>query len=197
MAHKPTKKQLASLSGYLEDRSQEIQKYKKIAADRAKGNRYGQEYAIILRDNLISYIEGQQEKRQPVTIAGIIRASGMGHDTFYRYKNGEADYKLYKYMEDNNIAIDLEGTEYTGKDGVLVLLCPMSDIIKSALACVQEQLETNCYTNKGNPAGSIFGLKAAFGWQDQPTETRTSNTLVINNVATLEEAREAIKRLNG
>ena len=73
----------------------------------------------------------------------------------------------------------------------------LSDLIKAAELAVQEQLEENCYTNKGNPAGSIFGLKARYDWQDQPAEQKstTNNTLVLNNVATLEEAREAMKRL--
>lgn len=195
-------KATSNTKGMLEaaaERAEEIQKYKKIAANAAKGNRYGQDYAAIMRDNIAAYIKEQQENRRPLTVAGIEKASGLTHDTFARYRNGEADYKLYKYIEDHNIDPALEGMEITDENGRVIFLERMSEIIKNALACIQEQLEANCYTNKGNPAGSIFGLKASFGWQDTPAEQRntTNNTLVLNNVATLEEAEAAFKRLKG
>lgn len=173
--------------------------YKEIARQQEKVIRYGQPFARTLLDNLSDYITEQRNNRRPLTIAGMVRASGLGEHTYYRYKRGEADHLLYAYMDDNDISLDMEGQEITTESGEQVLLVRLSQIIKNAELAIQEQLEENCYTNKGNPAGSIFGLKARYDWQDQPQETRTTNnnTLVLNNVASLDEAKEALKRLNG
>ena len=129
----------------------------------------------------------------------MVRASGMGYDTYIRYREGKADHLLFEYMDLNNIPYDMEGAEIQNADGEMVLLLRLSDIIKSAELAVQEQRETACSSLKGNPAGNIFLLKAQQGFQDTPTETRTTNnnTLVLNNIASLDEAREALKRLNG
>lgn len=173
--------------------------YKKIAEQRAKQIKHGQPYASTLLDNLNEYIERQEKRGRPLTIAGLIRASGVSMDTYYRYKDGDADHLLYEYMDLHGIDYDHEGDQITTDAGDVVLLVRMSEIIKNAELAIQEQLEENCYTNKGNPAGSIFGLKARYDWQDTPPDQRTTNnnTLVLNNVATLDEAREAMKRLNG
>lgn len=173
--------------------------YKEVAKQQAKVIKYGQRYAKTLLDNLSAYITEQRNQRRPLTIAGMIRASGVSSDTYYRYKNGDADHLLYAFIDDNGLSLDQEGQEVTTAEGEQVLLVRLSQIIKNAELAIQEQLEENCYTNKGNPAGSIFGLKARYDWQDQPQESRTTNnnTLVLNNVASLDEAKEALKRLNG
>lgn len=179
------------------EKHEETERYKEIAEATKTRNRYGQEYALELLNRLSEYIDNQRAIKKPITIGGLVRASGMNVDSFQRYRHGNGDYLLYQYMDKHGIDYDEEGTLYTFPDGSTVLLVRLSDVIKNALLTVQEQLEGNCYTNKGNPAGSIFGLKASFGWQDQPQEQRTTNnnTLVLNNVATLEEAREALKLL--
>jgi len=176
---------------------EKINHYKEIAKNAAKGNRYGQEDVGRIRDQLITYIEETIEKRQPLTMAGLEIASGLSRETYNRYLHGDIDYKLYEYMELHQISPEMEDQEIITDDGEVILLSRMSSILQNARRVVQEQLERNCYTNKGNPAGSIFGLKAAFGWQDQPADARTitNNTLVINKVATPEEAEEALKRL--
>lgn len=173
--------------------------YKKVAENQAKVIKYGQPYALTLLDNLNGYIVEQRKERRPLTIAGLIRASGMSADTYYRYREGKADHLLYIYMDEHGISYDQEDEIVETAEGEKVLLSRLSAIIKSAELAVQEQLEENCYTNRGNPAGSIFGLKARYDWQDTPADTRTTNnnTLVLNNVASLDEAKEALKRLNG
>ena len=186
----------AAITAASKKRAADRAKYKEIAENAAKGLRYGQEYAAILHDNLSAYIIEQRQQKRPLTIAGLIRASGMGSDTYYRYRAEEADYLLYKYIEEHNIDSSLEGSEIVTDDGEKILLWRLSAIIKNAELAVQEQLEENCYTNKGNPAGSIFGLKARYEWQDQPAEVKQTNQLTVN-VATLEEAKDAIKRLKG
>ena len=169
--------------------------YKEVAKQQAGVIKYGQEYAGTLLDNLNEYIIDQRTQHRPLTIAGLIKASGVGYDTYYRYKNKDADHMLYQFMDDNDISYDYAGQEITLEDGRKVLLVRLSDIIKSAELAIQEQLEENCYTNKGNPVGSIFGLKAYHGWQDQPETQQTNNTLTLN-VATLGEAKDALKLLS-
>lgn len=180
-------------------KAEKLEYYKKIAEQQAKTIKYGQEYAGQMMDNFNAYVIEQRNQRRPLTIAGLIRASGVSKDTYYRYRDGEADHMLYEYMDLHGIDYSQEGNEITTEEGERVLLLRLSEIIKNAELAIQEQLEENCYTNKGNPAGSIFGLKARYDWQDTPPDQRTTNnnTLVLNNVATLDEAREAMKRLNG
>ena len=169
--------------------------YKKIAEQRANLIRYGQDYAATLADNLSAYIIDREQQRRPLTIAGLVRASGMSERTYYKYRDGEADHLLYEYMDLHGIDYDQEGNMITTADGEVVLLVRLGQIIKQAELAVQEQLEENCYTNRGNPAGSIFGLKARYEWRDDPDKVQQTNTLNIQ-VASLDEAREALKRLN-
>lgn len=192
-------KDLTALKETNRAKADRVEHYKEIAQQQAKVIKYGQEYAATLLDNLTEYIVEKENQRRPLTIAGLIRASGVSKDTYYRYREGDADHLLYAYMEEHGIDLAQEGEIIESPEGQKVLLCRLSEIIKRAELAVQEQLEENCYTNKGNPAGSIFGLKARYDWQDTPADQRTTNnnTLVLNNVASLSEAQEALKRLNG
>lgn len=192
------KKNLSGLQEANAERTARAEYYDRIAEHRAKLIRYGQDYALPLMEKLAEYIERQQENRKPLTIAGLVRASGVSADTYYRFRDGDCDRLLYEWMDLHGVPYDMEGQQITTDDGETVLLCRLSTIVKTAELAVQEQLEENCYTNKGNPAGSIFGLKARYDWQDTPPDQRTTtnNTLVLNNVATLDEARAAMKRLN-
>lgn len=183
------------LRAYEAAKAERVEYYKQIAEQQAKVIKHGQEYAATLLDNLNEYIVDRQNQRKPLTIAGLIRASGVSSNTYYRYKNGDADHMLYAYMAEHDIDFQEEGNEVTTPDGEKVLLVRLSQIIKTAELAVQEQLEENCYTNRGNPAGSIFGLKARYEWRDDPDKVQQTNTLNIQ-VASLDEAREALKRLN-
>jgi hypothetical protein len=188
-------KDLTALNAASRAKAERVEHYKEVARQQAKVIRYGQEYAATLLDNLNQYIIDRQNQRKPLTIAGLIRASGVSQDTYKRYRDGDADHMLYAYMTEHDIDYQEEGNEVTTPDGEKVLLCRLSTIIKTAELAVQEQLEENCYTNRGNPAGSIFGLKARYEWRDDPDKVQQTNTLNIQ-VASLDEAREALKRLN-
>lgn len=188
------------------DKAEQKEHYKRIAEQRAGVIRYGQDYAYTLYENLRLYILEKQEERRPITKAGLIRASGLSTDTYYRYRNGEGDHLLYEFMDLHDIDYDHEGDFVTlppkdedeESEGRCALLLRLSEIIKRAELAMQEQLEENCYLNKGNPLGSIAGMRNYFDWQENPQGSNTTNnTLVLNNVATLDEAREAMKRLNG
>lgn len=177
-------------------RAERAEHYRKIAEQQAKVIKYGQEYAGTLRDNLAAYIIETQNHNKPLTIAGLIRAAGVSADTYYRYRKGEADHLLYAYMDEHGISFDHEGTEVTDADGEKVFLCRLSEIIKQAELAVQQQREEACSSLRGNPAGNIFLLKAQQDFQDTPPDQRTTNnnTLVMN-ISTLDEAKEAMKRL--
>ena len=190
--------ELENLTRSAADLEEQKEHYKKIAQQRAGVIRYGQPYALTLLENLNAYIEEKQEQRRPMTKAGMIRASGLTGDTYYRYRSGEADHLLYEYMDLHGISYDMEGSIVEDQEGERALLVRLSEIIKTAELALQEQLEENCYLNKGNPLGSIAGMRNYFDWQENPNGPTTNNhTLVLNNVATLDEAKEAIKRLNG
>ena len=192
----------ASLEGLKKsssDLAEATEHYRKIAEQRAGVIKYGVPFAAVLRDRLSNYIAEQQDHRRPVTIAGLIMAAGVDPDTWRRWRNEERDYLLFEYMDINGLSYDLEGTEIVSDSGEVIFLCRFSTLVKNAELVIQEQLESNCYTNKGNPAGSIFGLKAKYGWQDQPAEQRTANhnTLLLDNASRLDEAKDAIDRLSG
>lgn len=177
-------------------KAEQVDYYKKIAERQTKVIRYGQEYAATLRDNLAAYIIETQNHNKPLTIAGMIRASGLTTDTYYRYRKGEADHLLYQYMDLHGLQLDQEGNEVIDENGEKVFLCRLSEIIKSAELAVQQQREEACSSLRGNPAGNIFLLKAQQDFQDTPPDQRTTNnnTLVMN-ISTLDEAKEAMKRL--
>lgn len=178
-------------------RAEHVAHYKEIAEQRSSVIKYGQEYALTMLDNFIEYIEDRKAQHRPITKAGLIKASGVGYDTYYRYRKGEANHMLYEFMDANDIDYDHEGEQYTLSDGREVLLIRMSDVVKIAELALQEQLEENCYVNKGNPLGSIAGMRNYFDWQENPTgQTTHNNTLVLNNVASLSEAKESLKLLS-
>lgn len=180
-----------------EAKADQVARYKEIAEQRAGVIKYGQEYAQTLWDNLNEYIEDRQAQHRPITKAGLAKASGMSYDTYLKYRKGEADHLLYEFMELHDISFDHEGEQLTLPDGQSVLLLRLSDIVKMGELALQEQLEENCYVNKGNPLGSIAGMRNYFDWQENPTgQTTHNNTLVLNNVATLSEAKESLKLLS-
>ena len=177
------------------ERADMIAHYKEVAEKMSKVTKYGQEYALPLRDKLDQYIEEQQAQHKPLTIAGMVRASGLSYDTYLKYREGEADHMLYQFMDLNDISYDHEGEQFTLQDGRMVLLVRLSELIKMAELVIQEQREAACSSNRGNPAGNIFLLKAQQGFRDQPETQQTNNTLTLN-VATLGEAKDALKLLS-
>lgn len=185
------------LSESNKDKAEMIAHYKEVAAQMANVTRYGQEYALTLKENLERYIEDQEVQHKPLTVAGMARASGLSYDTYLKYREGEADHMLYLFMDINDISYDHEGQIVQTQDGQEVLLVRLSELIKQAELFIQEQREAACSSNRGNPAGNIFLLKAQQGFRDQPEDSRTTNnnTLILNNVASLSEAKDALNLL--
>ena len=138
---------------------------KRAVSARAK-NKVKQECIPVWQENIESYMEECYRRNKPMTVAGICLACDISDDTYYRGIKGELDYITEEYKIINGLDADEP-------------LITFSDLFKKASLYIQNQLEENCYTNKGNPAGSIFGLKARYGWQDDVAQQTTNNTLVI------------------
>lgn len=137
------------------------------------------------------YIEECEHSRTPLTWGGFALAAGISADTLKRMRTGELDHIIEEYI----ILHDLEPgtTETVSDDGEVIPLVPWSKLTEKISNLIQDQLERNCYTNKGNPAGSIFGLKARFDWQDQPQQAGTINNNLV--IADAEQARKALEML--
>ena len=142
-------------------------------------------------DKWEAYINECENTRQPMTWGGFALAAGISMDTLKRMRAGELDHLIDEYI----IVHDLEPgtTQIIDSDGVITPLVPWSKLTEKISNLIQDQLERNCYTNKGNPAGSIFGLKARFDWQDQPQQAGTINNNLV--IADAEQARKALEML--
>lgn len=138
----------------------------------------------VMRD-LSEYAEEQKKNNKPLTVAGFIMASKLPERTWYEAKDGRLDDITAIYAFDHD--------EYVDPDtGETLPLVTMSHVCKNAYLLIQAQLEGNCYTNRGNPAGSIFGLKAQFGWSDDNAPQHVVQNLVI---ADPEQAKKAMQML--
>ena len=158
--------------------------------------KYDQTIAGTLRDNLQAYIEESRQARQPLTVAGMIKASVITRDAYYRLRDGESDWMLPAYMDRHDIPVEMYGAQYVDENGQVILLVRLSDVIKNAELDIQADREALCMDrNARQVSGAIFLLKAQQGLQDTPTEkpTYSSNTLII---ADREQAQKALELLN-
>ena len=166
-------------------------KAKEFAAARRARSPVCMEQLPDICDKWEHYIEECEHSRQPLTWGGFALAAGVSVDTIQRMRHGELDHILEEYILIHDIGPD--EAEYINDDGQIIPLVPWSGICQKLEALIQDQLERNCYTNKGNPAGSIFGLKARFDWQDQPQQAGTINNNLV--IADAEQARKALEML--
>lgn len=173
-----------------------IETYKRMVEERRRANKYRQEAALDIYNRVKTYIAEKTEQEKPFTISGLILASGMSADTYYRMTAGEYDYRLLEYIDMYNIDTDtvtetIDGIPiYTDADGGKVMLIAFSQIFQKAQLMIAEQTEERLYS-KGR-VGDIFALKAQHGWQEERSPQTVNQTLVI---ATEEQARKAIDLL--
>lgn len=179
--------------------SEEVAKYREIANKFREARKFKQEYFFPMYKRLEAYIESQRGKEKPLTISGLILASGVSQTTFNEMRNGKHDYALYQYADyegvdlENDIVEDYNGLPYhVNSKGIEVLLVPASEILQRALLLQQEETETRLY-EKGR-VGDIFSLKAQHGWQEEEKQQITNNTLVI---ASESDSQRALQRLLG
>lgn len=179
------------------DLSEMTNYYRELATTKEKQLKYNLPYLTRAFMAIADYITECEKNRTPATIAGCQLAGGIIRDAWSRISAGDMDYILYMYMDSHDIPPDAEGTLYHDPDsGEDVLLTRPSELQNRVLLQIQDQLERNCYTNRGNPAGSIFGLKARFNWSDTPDNSGATynQTLVI---ADTKQARRAMAMLTG
>lgn len=175
---------------------EDVRRYKEIAEKMRLARKFKQEQVFEVYNRLNGYIEEQRGNDKPLTVAGVIRATGMSRTTWYEMAGGDYDYQLPQLIDtyDLEATIDIDGIPATEAviDGkkCTILLIPWSWLVEKAMLAIEEQTEERLYS-KGR-VGDIFALKAVHGWQEEPSPQTVNQTLVI---ASPEQARDAIKAL--
>lgn len=175
----------------------DINLYKEYAEKRRNNRKVSQEFGALIPERMAAYIEKQADTKKPLTIAGAILALNIGKDTFYRIKNGDMDYITEEYRTlhaDEPILLDALGNEYiTNPEGELIPLAPLSELLeKYVLLPLEESLQSNCMSLRGNPAGNIFLLKAQMGYKEESEVKEVHQNLII---ADREKATSILKML--
>lgn len=174
---------------------EEVAAYKEVAEKIRRAKKYKQEDLAVIYKRIMDYTEEKREQEKPITVSGMILASGISRATWYEMLSGDYDYRLYQYIDTHNIdemqKLDVDGMEAViNSDGEVVLLICYSEILQKAMLMLEEQTEERLY--KSGRVGDIFSLKAIHGWREEQSPQTVNQTLVI---ATEEQAREAIKLL--
>ena len=174
---------------------EEVAAYKEAAEKIRRAKKYKQEDLATIYKRIMDYIADKREQDKPITVSGMILASGISRATWYEMLAGDYDYRLYQYIDTHNIdemqKLDVDGMEaVTNSEGEVVLLICYSEILQKAMLMLEEQTEERLY--KSGRVGDIFSLKAIHGWREEQSPQTVNQTLVI---ATEEQAREAIKLL--
>ena len=187
-------------SEYTETYSKELESYKNFASHRRNRRKYTQEGMYKYLEQLNDYVEQQRIVKRPLTIAGVLLALGTNKDFWSKAKNGEYDYLLEEVLQTNDITdeniVECYGVPCFESANGRIPLISYSDFYEKTWLLIQNQLEENCYTNKGNPAGSIFGLKAQFNWQEDNTPQHLVQNLVIADGDQAKEAMQMLKLLD-
>lgn len=177
--------------------SENVARYKAIAEKRRKGRKYKQENLAGIMERLNNYIEEQRDSERPLTVAGMIRVSGVSKATWYEMIRGDYDHLLFQYADLHNIDIEAITAASSAaiptiqdEENNTILLITFSEGLQKAMLAVEEQTEERLYS-KGR-VGDIFSLKAVHGWQEDSQPSQVTNNLVI---ASPEQAKKAIDLL--
>lgn len=185
---------LTGLKKANEDKAELKAYYSEVAKSLDNVIRYKQDCVLRVHQGLSEYIEESRSQNKPLTMGGLVKASTLPQDVFYKARQGDYDWLCMSYMDRHDIPLDNYGT-VVDVDGEMILLLRLSEVIKSAELEVQIDRESLCMDrNARNAGGAIFLLKAQQGLQDTPQDIVNHQTLNIN-VASLEEAQQALKRL--
>lgn len=176
-----------------------MEKAKRLAIARRNNSPYTVERIPLMVQQCQDYADECLKEGKPLTHAGFCLATGIPTQTWYKMLHGEYDYINAEYMLMHDIPFpddpDADYVEYVDENGEMrkITLVTYGEVTQKCSLLIQAQLESNCYSNRGNPAGSIFGLKARFQWQDTPqTVGSVTNNLVI---ADAEQAKKALEML--
>lgn len=186
----------AGLAAYNKAYGEAVAYYKKEVEAIRASRKFKQEDVYIVYNRLSEYIERQRDEDRPLTVAGMIRASGISRGTWYEMAGGDYDYQLPQLIDTYDLVptIDIDGLpatscEINGKKRTILLIM-WSEMVQKAMLAIEEQTEERLYS-KGR-VGEIFALKAVHGWREEPSPQTVNQTLVI---ASPEQARDAIKAL--
>lgn len=128
----------------------------------------------------------------------FVDLNGVQEEDVHEYEGMPALVRAHEGTCENNNAHAKDTRDINAREDAedvvegVVLLIPYSEFAEKCTLLLQDQLERNCYTNKGNPAGSIFSLKAQFQWREDDAPQHLVQQLVI---ADSEQARKAIGML--
>ena len=166
---------------------------RKLAIARRNRSPYTPQTQGVFIDKLVKYVEEQDRKGKPLTVAGFILASGIPESTWHLMKNGGFDAGIEEYKLTNGIPLD--ATEYTTEDGEVLSLMPWSELINRCYLLLQQEREENCVAGKaGNVVGNIFLLKAQHGLSDMPQQVQSqTNIQIVANDETAMKALEMLK----
>lgn len=178
--------------------SEDIANYKEIAEKVRRNKKYRQEEVLTVYNRLNAYIERQNKEDRPLTVSGMIKASGINKSTWYDMLGGEHDYMLYQLIDTYNIdiskAYNIDNipaiTVNIDNNNVDILLITWRELLEKAMLSIEEQTEERLYS-KGR-VGDIFALKAVHDWKEEASPQTVNQTLVL---ASPEQAREAINLL--
>lgn len=178
--------------------SEDIANYKEIAEKVRRNKKYRQEEVLTVYNRLNAYIERQNKEDRPLTVSGMIKASGINKSTWYDMLGGEHDYMLYQLIDTYNIDISKAHnidnipaiTVNIDNNNVDILLITWRELLEKAMLSIEEQTEERLYS-KGR-VGDIFALKAVHDWKEEASPQTVNQTLVL---ASPEQAREAINLL--
>lgn len=188
--------------------SEQVQRFKAYAEKRKQKRVLQQTDTPAVIDNIINYIQDRKGNNKPLTFSGLQLAikppMGICQESMRRYKDGDFDYLLTEYIEENNLTEAditlLDGIPYfMNEDGTpAAAYLTYSDILKWATLLIQEEIEDRMYSSKGgNRVTDIFALKAKFGWIEEEKQVATYNDNRKIVIASPEEAQRALKLLDG
>lgn len=197
-----SKRNTNKITSFSKQYAEDIAAYKEYAEKRRNNRTVRQEDAAGYYDRLFSYINDCKENDEPITRAGMFLALGVDRMTYYRMRDYEYDWRLYEYLDMNDLDCeDILSNECVFLDenenpclmegNKKILLIPYSDIIQKAELMHESQTEERLY--KSGRVGDIFALKSLHGWDDKSTAPQTVNQNLI--IATEEQARRAIELL--
>ena len=78
---------------------EDIASYKEIAERVRQNKKYKQEEVLGVYNRLNAYIEKQNQEDRPLTVSGMIKASGVNKTTWYDMLGGQHDFMLYQLID--------------------------------------------------------------------------------------------------
>ena len=185
--------------------SDKVEEWRAMAEGHRKACKYSQEYAATLLESVMAYVKeclasydsGSGKYLKAITRAGLQLAAGVvNRDVFYRLSNGDYDYRLFAYIDSQNIDVDSIPEDengikwYADEENRRIPLIPFSDIVQKALLYAEAEAEQSMHIN--GRITELSRLNVVHGWREEKAPTSVNQTLVI---ASEEEANRMLELL--